>query len=57
MRLLVSVMGSERVMLGSDTPFPLGEEHPGKLVRGSAFLDDRQRGTVLGGNAIQFFDL
>jgi len=57
LRLLVSVMGSERVMLGSDTPFPLGEEHPGKLVRGSAFLDDRQRGTVLGGNAIQFFDL
>ena len=53
----MSVMGSERVMLGSDTPFPLGEEHPGKLVRGSAFLDDRQRGTVLGGNAIQFFDL
>ena len=25
-------MGKNRVVLGSDYPFPLGEHHPGKLI-------------------------
>ncbi len=32
LKYLVSTMGLDRVMLGSDYPFPLGEHHPGKLV-------------------------
>ncbi|MEP6702935.1 MAG: amidohydrolase family protein, partial [Betaproteobacteria bacterium] len=36
LRLLIEVMGEERVMLGSDSPFPLGELQVGNLVRQSA---------------------
>jgi aminocarboxymuconate-semialdehyde decarboxylase len=34
--LLVEVMGEDRVMLGSDYPFPLGEQRVGKLLAGNA---------------------
>ncbi|MER5889233.1 amidohydrolase family protein [Streptomyces sp. NPDC001941] len=56
LRLLVDVMGAERVLLGSDHPFPLGEEEIGRLVRESALTDD-ERSAVLGGNAVRFFGL
>ena len=32
LKYLVSTVGDERVILGSDYPFPLGEHHPGKLI-------------------------
>jgi aminocarboxymuconate-semialdehyde decarboxylase len=56
LRLLIDVMGADRVLLGSDYPFPLGEAEVGSLVRGSA-LSAAERAAVLGGNAIRFFDL
>ncbi|RMH85623.1 MAG: amidohydrolase [Actinomyces sp.] len=46
LRLLVEVMGSDRVLLGSDHPFPLGEERIGELVR-SAPLDGVQKREIL----------
>ena len=57
LRFLIQVMGEERVMLGSDYPFPLGELRVGKLVRESRWLSDAQRVRILGGNALQFFGL
>ena len=51
LRLLVDVMGVERVMLGSDSPFPLGEQHIGGLVREVPFLDEAARARILRGNA------
>ena len=33
LRLLTEVMGNERVMLGSDSPFPLGEQRIGRIDR------------------------
>ncbi|MEU2657169.1 amidohydrolase family protein [Streptomyces sp. NPDC007325] len=56
LRLLVDVMGAERVLLGSDHPFPLGEEEIGRLVRQSD-LTPEERAAVLGGNAVRFFGL
>jgi aminocarboxymuconate-semialdehyde decarboxylase len=56
LRLLVDVMGAERVLLGSDHPFPLGEEEIGRLVRESA-LTREERTAVLGDNAVGFFGL
>ncbi|MFJ6518051.1 amidohydrolase family protein [Streptomyces filamentosus] len=56
LRLLVDVMGAERVLLGSDHPFPLGEESIGRLVRESD-LTPEERDAVLGGNAVRFFGL
>ena len=57
LRCLVDVMGVDRVMLGSDYPFPLGEQQVGKLVRGASFLSDDEKAAILGGNAVDFFSL
>jgi len=57
LRLLTEVMGTDRVMLGSDSPFPLGEQQIGSLVREAPFLDDTARARILHGNARDFFGL
>ena len=54
LRLLVDTMGVERVMLGSDYPYPLGERPAGRVVREAAFLSDADRARILGGNAAAF---
>jgi len=57
LRCLVDTMGAGRVMLGSDYPFPLGEQRVGKLVRTADFLSEHDKAAMLGGNAIDFFKL
>jgi aminocarboxymuconate-semialdehyde decarboxylase len=57
LRLLIDTMGPERVMLGSDYPYPLGERPSGAVVRGATFLDEHDRDLILGGNAESFLDL
>ncbi|MDP2340569.1 MAG: amidohydrolase family protein [Deltaproteobacteria bacterium] len=47
---IVDVYGADRVALGSDYPFPLGEEKPGNTIRAAAF-DDVTTGKLLAGNA------
>lgn len=37
LKFIVKLMGSHRVAMGSDYPFPLGEEVPGKLIETSEF--------------------
>ena len=32
---LINLMGNEKICMGSDYPFPLGEHHPGKLIEES----------------------
>jgi len=54
---LIDVMGHEQVMLGSDYPFPLGEQRVGTLVRGASFLDEGRRAAIMGGNAAAFLGL
>jgi len=53
LEFLVGTMGSERVMLGSDYPFPLGEHGVGSLIRGSG-LSHQAKAQLLGGNAEEF---
>ena len=55
--LLVDVMGASRVMLGSDYPFPLGEQRPGSLVKGTDVLEASMQRSILADNAIEFFGL
>jgi aminocarboxymuconate-semialdehyde decarboxylase len=57
LRLLVEVMGEDRVMLGSDYPFPLGEQRAGKLVRDMQGLSEAARDKLLAGNARRFLGL
>ncbi|MFJ1676011.1 amidohydrolase family protein [Streptomyces sp. NPDC088251] len=57
LRLLVDTVGADRVMVGSDYPYPLGERPAGQVVRKSAFLDDRSRELITHGNAERFLGL
>jgi len=57
LRLLVETMGEDRVMLGSDHPFPLGEQKIGDLVANHPELSNCTKAKILGGNAQHFFDL
>lgn len=56
LRLLIATMGAERVMLGSDAPFPLGEQTVGGLVR-ETVADAEVRRRLLADNARAFFSL
>ncbi|MCF2529615.1 amidohydrolase family protein [Yinghuangia soli] len=56
LRLLVDVMGTDRVLLGSDYPFPLGEAEPGALIRASDLSPD-EKSALLGRNAVRLFGL
>ncbi|MDG1708302.1 MAG: amidohydrolase family protein, partial [Emcibacteraceae bacterium] len=55
--LLVKCSGTERVMFGTDYPFPLGEIDMGALVRNHSNLSDEQKASILGSNASNFFDI
>jgi aminocarboxymuconate-semialdehyde decarboxylase len=56
LEFLVGTMGTDKVMLGSDYPFPLGEEHVGLLIRQSN-LPQHAKAKLLSGNAISFLGL
>ena len=55
--LLVAVMGEDRILMGSDYPFPLGEIRPGALIDTSVHLTDRARVKMLATNAELLFGL
>jgi aminocarboxymuconate-semialdehyde decarboxylase len=54
---LVKIMGEDRVMLGSDYPFPLGEQQVGSLIRSHETLPVPTREKLLHANATAFFGL
>jgi aminocarboxymuconate-semialdehyde decarboxylase len=54
LRLLVDTVGADRVLVGSDYPYPLGERPAGAVVRRATFLDDTARAQILRGNAETF---
>lgn len=56
LELLVDVMGEERVMLGSDYPYPLGEQQVGQLIRDTRFTTNTHA-RLLAGNARNFFGI
>lgn len=52
----LQVMGEDRVVLGTDYPFPLGEHHPGGLIQ-STDLSDAVKKKLLYHNALEFLSL
>ncbi len=56
LEFLVGTMGADRVLLGSDYPFPLGEERVGSLIRQSSLPQDA-KAKLLGWNAARFLGL
>jgi aminocarboxymuconate-semialdehyde decarboxylase len=57
LQYLVDLMGADRVALGSDYPFPLGEAEPGKLIAETVALNESQRQRLLSGTALEFLGL
>lgn len=54
---LVDLVGSERVALGSDYPFPLGEAVPGELIESMQELSPKKKSQILAGTAREFLGL
>ena len=54
LRLLVDTMGDDRVIVGSDYPYPLGERPVAEVVGRAEFLTDAQRARLLSTNALRF---
>ena len=57
LRFLVNLVGRDRVALGSDYPFPLGEHHPGRLIESMDDFDAQTRDALLAGAALEWLDL
>ena len=57
LRYLVNTVGADRIAMGSDYPFPLGENPPGVLIRDADWLSQAQRHAMLAGTAIEFLGI
>ncbi len=53
---LVGLVGTDRIAMGSDYPFPLGEEEPGKLIEATD-LPTQVKERLLCENALEFLGL
>ena len=49
--LLINVMGEDRVMFGTDYPFPLGEIQMGELIRTQPGMSDQTKAKLFSSNA------
>jgi aminocarboxymuconate-semialdehyde decarboxylase len=54
LRNIVALFGEERVALGSDYPFPLGEERPGALIESIQEFGPEVRANLLGQNGLRW---
>jgi aminocarboxymuconate-semialdehyde decarboxylase len=57
LRSLIRLVGAERIALGSDYPFPLGEHVPGTLIESMDDLPPATKNRLLAGTALEFLGL
>src|SRR4030095_13135126 len=57
LRGLIALLGEEKIALGSDYPFPLGEARPAALIESMADLSPRTRERLLAGTALEFLGI
>jgi aminocarboxymuconate-semialdehyde decarboxylase len=57
LKLLVSLAGADRIMIGTDTPFPIAEADPAGFIRGIPWLGEADKAAILGGTARALFRL
>ena len=55
LRHLIEVVGADRVMLGTDFPFDMGETDPVGLIDATEGLSDAERSGIKGANAARLF--
>ena len=56
LKYVVDLIGEDKVVLGSDYPFPLGELEPGNLIKSSEFPASVER-KLLGENALNWLNI
>jgi aminocarboxymuconate-semialdehyde decarboxylase len=56
LKFLLDLVGPDRVCLGSDYPFPLGEERPGTLIERTIESDD-VKAKLLHRSALDWLDM
>jgi aminocarboxymuconate-semialdehyde decarboxylase len=54
---LLRIIGEDRIAMGSDYPFPLGEAVPGQLIQTMPLLSEQTRRRLLSGTAMEFLAL
>ena len=52
----LDIVGADRIMMGSDMPFPIGDPAPMKIVEETTF-SDAERAAINGGLAQRLFGL
>jgi aminocarboxymuconate-semialdehyde decarboxylase len=57
LRFLVKTMGEGRVAMGSDYPFPLGEDMPGRMIESMSDFSETTKRRLLAGTALEFLNL
>jgi aminocarboxymuconate-semialdehyde decarboxylase len=57
LRHLIRLVGPQRVALGSDYPFPLGEQEPGRLIESLSDFPAEVQQRLLAGTALEFLGL
>jgi aminocarboxymuconate-semialdehyde decarboxylase len=57
LKYLVELVGDEKIILGSDYPFPLGEHFPGKLIESMNVLSAETKERLLWKNAAEFLGI
>lgn len=57
LQLLCRTMGTDQIMLGSDFPYPLGEDPVGNVIYNSSFLTEEEQNKILGLNAFRFLNM
>lgn len=57
LQYLIDLVGADKIALGTDYPFPLGELEPGKLIESMQTLSDREKELLLSGSALNWLGL
>ncbi len=57
LKYLIELIGEEKIALGSDYPFPLGEHEPGKLIESISVFSDETKARLLAGSALEWLNL
>ena len=54
LKFLIATVGANRIALGSDYPFPLGELNPGEMIETMRDLTEETKALLLSGSALEW---
>ncbi|MEM8836255.1 MAG: amidohydrolase family protein [Planctomycetota bacterium] len=57
LKVLLDVIGEDKIVMGSDYPFPLGEHEPGQLIETMPGISDATRAKMLGTNTLEWLGI